>query len=91
VADLGFSITSRASFEADPSWYSGGNHGFDNAEKDMAALFVARGPKLRKQTKIDPFPNIEVYNLMARILGLKSAPNNGTTDSQLIRQALIDP
>jgi len=35
------------------------------------------------------FNNIEVYNLLAEILELFPAPNNGTLDSTLIQQALV--
>jgi len=89
-ADLGWSITTRATFEEEPEWYTGGNHGYDNEDRDMAAIFIARGPKFKRSTVIDPFFNIDVYNLMARILSLAPASNNGTAESQLIRQALID-
>lgn len=89
-SELGFQITTRPSFEANPAYYDGGTHGYDNAEKDMAAIFLARGPKFKRETVIDTFPNIEVYNLMARVLNLKPAANNGTANSQLIRQALVD-
>lgn len=72
-----------------------GNHGYDNADPSMHAIFVAHGPfaeQLKSQnrkrqevaqaiTVIDGFPNLEIYNLVARLLGIQTpgrASNNGT-------------
>ncbi|KAL8580376.1 hypothetical protein ACOMHN_037475 [Nucella lapillus] len=57
---------------------NGGNHGYDNLYASMHALFVAYGPVFKVGVEIDPFENIELYNLMADILGVTPAPNNGT-------------
>jgi hypothetical protein len=47
----------------------------------MGALFVAAGPAFKSGTVVMPFQNIHVYDLMAHILGLRPAPNDGTLDS----------
>lgn len=47
-----------------------GQHGFDNALTDMHASFYAWGPAFKKRRQIDPFENIHVYPLVAKILGL---------------------
>lgn len=54
-----------------------GSHGFDNKYQEMQAIFVAQGPAFKRGYLAEPFSNIEVYNIMARILGLKPAPNDG--------------
>jgi predicted AlkP superfamily pyrophosphatase or phosphodiesterase len=47
-----------------------GKHGFDNALPDMQATFYAWGPAFKTHMQIDAFENVNVYPLVARILGL---------------------
>lgn len=47
-----------------------GQHGFDPALKDMHATFYAWGPQLKQGLKIPAFENVNVYPLIAEILGL---------------------
>ncbi|MDQ2767429.1 MAG: ectonucleotide pyrophosphatase/phosphodiesterase [Gemmatimonadota bacterium] len=73
---------------ADPGWmiewrngkpYDGlGEHGYDNANGDMRALFLARGPDFKSGSTISEFPNVDLYDLLARLLGLSPAPNDGS-------------
>ncbi|KAK7482281.1 hypothetical protein BaRGS_00026524, partial [Batillaria attramentaria] len=58
-----------------------GNHGYDNLDKNMQALFLAFGPGFKKNIKIEPFENIELYNTFCILLGITPAPNNGTFGS----------
>ena len=55
-----------------------GNHGWDNLNSEMQAMFVAQGPSFKKNTQIRPFHNIDLYNLMCAMIGVEPAPNNGT-------------
>lgn len=48
-----------------------GEHGFDNHIPDMGATFYAWGPSFRSGLKIPPFENVNVYPLVAHILGLQ--------------------
>jgi len=48
-----------------------GKHGFDNAIPEMQATFYAWGPAFKKQVEIPAFENVNVYPLVAHILGLK--------------------
>lgn len=50
-----------------------GEHGYDNAIPDMGATFYAWGPAFRSGMTIAPFENVNVYPLIAQILGLKIA------------------
>lgn len=51
---------------------SPGNHGFDPCKvKDMHATFYAWGPSFKQGVKVPSFGNIEVYDLVAELLGLK--------------------
>ncbi|MGI5309545.1 ectonucleotide pyrophosphatase/phosphodiesterase [Rheinheimera sp. WS51] len=54
-----------------------GNHGYDNAEADMQAIFIGHGPAFKAGTKIPSFSNIELYNLMCKILKITPADNAG--------------
>ncbi|HLX66749.1 MAG TPA: ectonucleotide pyrophosphatase/phosphodiesterase, partial [Puia sp.] len=47
-----------------------GEHGYDNAIPDMGATFYAWGPAFRNGVTIPAFENVNVYPLVAQILGL---------------------
>ena len=49
---------------------SKGKHGFDNYLPDMRASFIAWGPAFKKGITIEGFENVNVYPLIAHILGL---------------------
>jgi predicted AlkP superfamily pyrophosphatase or phosphodiesterase len=51
-----------------------GMHGYDPAHMpEMKAIFYAAGPDIRSGVKLPPFENVNVYPLIARILGLDIA------------------
>lgn len=54
-----------------------GGHGYDNELVSMRAIFIAHGSAFKRGSVIEPFENIHVYNVMAKILGLTPAPNDG--------------
>ncbi|XP_073488289.1 autotaxin isoform X6 [Aquarana catesbeiana] len=70
-----------------------GDHGYDNKFSSMQTVFVAYGPTFKYKSKVPPFENIELYNVMCDLLGLKPAPNNGTHGSlnHLLRLATHKP
>ncbi|WP_428229947.1 ectonucleotide pyrophosphatase/phosphodiesterase [Flavobacterium sp.] len=49
----------------------GGTHGYDNKEKDMQAIFYAKGPAFKVDKEFKSFQNVSVYPLIAHILDLK--------------------
>lgn len=57
-----------------------GAHGYDNRYQSMQATFIAHGASFKKGYVAEPFENIQVYNLMCQILGLKPAKNDGDLD-----------
>ncbi|KAJ0968501.1 hypothetical protein J5N97_025418 [Dioscorea zingiberensis] len=57
----------------------GGDHGYDNALLSMRSIFVAHGPQFERGRKVQPFENVQIYNLITSILGLKGVPNNGSS------------
>ena len=81
LADEGWTVSSHARFDRSPSRAGGGEHGYDNTLPDMGALFIASGPAFKSGLVVRPFQNIHVYDLMAHILGLRPAPNDGSLDS----------
>lgn len=63
-----------------------GGHGLDNRYPEMRATFIAFGPAFKKGYVAEPFENIQIYNLMCEILGLKPAKNDG--DISVVRGML---
>jgi predicted AlkP superfamily pyrophosphatase or phosphodiesterase len=58
----------------------GFNHGWDNLLPEMAATFVAMGPRLAAGRTLPPFEAVHVYPLVAELLGLAPAPVDGRID-----------
>jgi len=57
-----------------------GGHGYDpRAMPTMKAIFVAAGPDIRPGSTVAPFENVDVYPLIAGILGLPA----GTVDGKI--------
>ncbi len=81
LPDEGWVLTTREKFEeakAKANFDSaGGSHGYDNRLESMRALFIGHGPAFKSRYLSEPFQNIEIYNLMCKILNLKPAPNDG--------------
>jgi predicted AlkP superfamily pyrophosphatase or phosphodiesterase len=61
----------------DASRYHGGAHGYDQSFSQMHAIFYAEGPAF-KQGYVHPiFPNVDVYTIICRSLGLRGADTDG--------------
>ncbi|HET6220216.1 MAG TPA: ectonucleotide pyrophosphatase/phosphodiesterase [Acidobacteriaceae bacterium] len=55
-----------------------GVHGYDpRTIKSMRAFFLAVGPDIRPGTKLEPFENVNIYPLVANILGLNAPKVDG--------------
>ena len=50
-----------------------GTHGWDANVPSMRATFLAMGPRIRKGATVDEVHNVDVYPLMAELLGLRPA------------------
>ncbi|KAM3603477.1 uncharacterized protein V6R79_023202 [Siganus canaliculatus] len=72
---------------------SGGFHGSDNLFTNMQAIFIGYGPSFKESAVVPPFENIEIYNLMCDLLGIRPAPNNGTHGSlnHLLKHPVYQP
>jgi predicted AlkP superfamily pyrophosphatase or phosphodiesterase len=77
IADEGWSISSHNLFQSLQANFGKGNHGYDNQLTSMHGIFIAGGPAFKKGLTIEPFENIQIYNLIAKILQLKPAQNDG--------------
>ncbi len=76
IADEGWSIGRRSRFEE--RFYRGATHGYDNALESMQGVFLAHGPAFRTGLRVPTVENIHLYELMADILGIEPAPNDGS-------------
>ncbi|WP_434213180.1 ectonucleotide pyrophosphatase/phosphodiesterase [[Pseudomonas] boreopolis] len=65
-----------------------GSHGYDPALPSMRAVFIARGPSFAVDKQLPPFDNVDVYPLLAHLVGIRPAPNDG--DPQALLPALRD-
>lgn len=83
IAEAGWTILSG------PPQYpvKGGAHGYDNADPEMLALFVAKGPAFGRGAKLEVFDNVAVAALLRAALGL---PEDAGADGKLadVRGAL---
>ena len=73
VADSSWSIGTRP----DASFIKKGTHGYDNRNSDMFSIFYAAGPAFKKNYTFKELNNIDIYNLVCRILDLHPAKNDG--------------
>ncbi len=87
LAEIGWMIVPGGG----PGWVGGstlpaGEHGYDPYDPQMAALFVARGPSFRHGAVLPSFDNVDVYPLVAAVIGVKPLPNDGNLED--VRAAL---
>lgn len=76
IAEPGWTILSG------PSAYpvTGGAHGYDNADPEMLALFIASGPAFAEGKRLPVFDNVAVAALLRAVLGL---PEDAEADGRL--------
>lgn len=66
-----------AGLKPDNQSYSKGDHGYDWKYRDMHSIFYGEGPSFREGARVDTLYNVDVYNIVCRILGLRPADNDG--------------
>ena len=84
LAQTGWDITTRDWVAKRP--IGGGNHGFDPHAPEMAAVFVAHGPRIRRGVKLRTVDNVDVYPLLAHLLGVAPEETDGALSR--LRRAL---
>ena len=55
----------------------GGAHGYDPANRDMRAVFVAHGPAFKRGVVLPVFDNVDVYPLLTRLIGIQGEKGDG--------------
>jgi len=73
----GWDALPRETIARRPTDHLRGSHGYDPALPSMHALFIARGPAFRHDVEIPAFDNVDVYPLLARLIGIVPAANDG--------------
>lgn len=64
--------------KADPSFLRArGSHGYDNTEADMQGMLIAYGPAFKQATAVPKLSMVDIYNVMAAVVGLTPAANDG--------------
>lgn len=64
-----------------------GNHGYDHNEKDMQAIFLAKGPAFKAGETVTGLRSVDVYGLLCRMHSVNPAPNNGS--EAILTQILV--
>ena len=77
LADDGWLIFTREFVNRPNRHISVGEHGYDNADTNMRALFVAHGPAFRRGLVVPEFDNVDIYPLLAHVLRIEPQPNDG--------------
>ena len=77
MPELGWMVSKRGVPYTGPR----ANHGFDPHERDMHSTFIADGPAFVSGAVVEPFEIVQIYNIMARTLGIAPAPNDGDIES----------
>ena len=86
MASPGWQLTTRDAFKRKGHALRG-EHGYDNALAQMHSPFIAYGPAFKRGHTIAGIDNVDVYPLLAHLLGISPADNDG--DLQHTRDALI--
>jgi predicted AlkP superfamily pyrophosphatase or phosphodiesterase len=89
LADDGWLIGTREYLDRPNRHVSKGEHGYDNADPKMRALFVAHGPSFKHGVTVPEFDNVDIYPLLTKILGVKPARNDG--DFSVVKPMLATP
>jgi predicted AlkP superfamily pyrophosphatase or phosphodiesterase len=89
IADEGWQVLRRSTVDGLRNRRlrgAAGQHGYDPVNMSMRAMFVAAGPAFKTGVIVPPFRNVDIYNVLAQVLRLKPAPNDG--DAEVARQLL---
>ncbi len=77
IAEIGWYILGSP-MPADKPFEGGGAHGYDPANHEMDALFVANGPAFRRSITLPGFDNVDVYPLVSGLIGVAPRPSDGS-------------
>lgn len=82
LPEIGWTLT------AGPPRYpiEGGDHGGDNDDPAVRALFIASGPAFRAHATAPTVDNVDVYPVLRRLIGLAPIPSDA--DDRLVEAAM---
>jgi predicted AlkP superfamily pyrophosphatase or phosphodiesterase len=86
VADDGWTISTKEFVDNPKHHFSKGEHGYDNNDPNMRALFIGHGPAFKQGLIVPEFENVNVYPLLTHVLGIEPAVNDG--DFNIVRDML---
>ena len=75
IADVGYSITGKSFLE--DRGLPAATHGFDHEAPEMRTIFMASGPSFTPGKTVPAFSALNLYELMANLLELEPAENDG--------------
>lgn len=75
MPQVGWSLTTHDYHPKDGA--AKGEHGYDNFTPEMRAIFIAAGPAFRGGVRLKTFDNVDVYPLLARLIGVTPRRNDG--------------
>ena len=73
--NIGTMVHFRSKDKANPAL--GGAHGYDNYQPEMEAIFYAAGPSFKQGIETPAMANVNLYGLIAHLLRIEPAPNDG--------------
>ena len=89
IADEGWQVLRRSTVDGLRNRRlrgAAGQHGYDPVNMSMRAMFVAAGPAFKTGVTVPPFRNVDIYNVLAQVLRVMPAPNDG--EAEVARQLL---
>ena len=89
LADDGWLIFTQQFMDSPKRKISLGEHGYDNDDPKMRALFVAHGPAFKRGLVVPEFDSVDVYPLLAHVLGIKARANDAHYAD--VRSMLVSP
>jgi predicted AlkP superfamily pyrophosphatase or phosphodiesterase len=79
IADVGWLFATRER----PVTRTGGAHGYDNFTPEMAATFIAYGPRIARGRILADLDSVDVQPLLARLLGIEAPAGDGRAEDTL--------
>lgn len=71
-------VTTREQYKKYPTYFNGGDHGYDPLSTNMTGIFIGHGDSFIKGKLKDRIENVEVFNILSALMGLNPTLNNGT-------------
>jgi predicted AlkP superfamily pyrophosphatase or phosphodiesterase len=78
LADMGWRYRWTRPGQGEGGSIEGGGHGYDPDAAEMTAVFLACGPAFRAGVRVPKFPNVSIYPLLAKLVGVTPEANDGS-------------